>query len=151
VTMVAGLRATAKAVEQPPEPNVGAPVLDPTDTLHVAAGFSPTLVPCARTRGIRPFLGRQICTQPPPAKRGRRTEELIATSRALTLLTNALEYAAPAKRRERESQRTAPQYSIDALEVSDRSVLATSISEAPIDFTLSATRKGSSQQRVSRG
>jgi hypothetical protein len=30
--MAAGLRATAKAVEQPPEPNVGAPVLDPTDT-----------------------------------------------------------------------------------------------------------------------
>src|SRR5437773_6041603 len=29
-TMAAGLRATAKAVEQPPEPNVGAPVLDPT-------------------------------------------------------------------------------------------------------------------------
>ena len=30
VTMVAGLRATAKAMEHPPEPNVGAPVLDPT-------------------------------------------------------------------------------------------------------------------------
>jgi hypothetical protein len=28
--MAAGLRATAKAVELPPEPNVGAPVLDPT-------------------------------------------------------------------------------------------------------------------------
>jgi hypothetical protein len=28
--MVAGLRATAKAVEHPPEPKVGAPVLDPT-------------------------------------------------------------------------------------------------------------------------
>jgi hypothetical protein len=26
----AGLRATAKAVEHPPEPKVGAPVLDPT-------------------------------------------------------------------------------------------------------------------------
>ena len=33
-------------------------------------------------------LQRQICTQPLPAKRGRRTEELIATSGALTLLTN---------------------------------------------------------------
>lgn len=32
--MAAGLRATAKAVEQPPEPNVGAPVLDPTDSLY---------------------------------------------------------------------------------------------------------------------
>jgi hypothetical protein len=30
VIMVAGLRATAKAVEHPPEPKVGAPVLDPT-------------------------------------------------------------------------------------------------------------------------
>jgi hypothetical protein len=29
--MAAGLRATAKAVEHPPEPKVGAPVLDPTD------------------------------------------------------------------------------------------------------------------------
>jgi hypothetical protein len=27
--MAAGLRATAKAVEHPPEPKVGAPVLDP--------------------------------------------------------------------------------------------------------------------------
>jgi hypothetical protein len=30
VTMAAGLRATAKAVEHPPGPKVGAPVLDPT-------------------------------------------------------------------------------------------------------------------------
>ncbi len=30
--MAAGLRATAKAVEHPPEPKVGAPVLDPTAT-----------------------------------------------------------------------------------------------------------------------
>lgn len=36
-TMAAGLRATAKAVEQPPEPNVGAPVLDPTDSYVYAA------------------------------------------------------------------------------------------------------------------
>jgi len=28
----AGLRATAKAVEHPPEPKIGAPVLDPTAT-----------------------------------------------------------------------------------------------------------------------
>jgi len=34
VTMAAGLRATAKAVEQPPEPKVGAPVLDPTTEPH---------------------------------------------------------------------------------------------------------------------
>jgi hypothetical protein len=32
VIMAAGLRATAKAVEHPPEPKVGAPVLDPTAT-----------------------------------------------------------------------------------------------------------------------
>lgn len=31
VTMAAGLRAIAKALEHPPEPKVGAPVLDPTD------------------------------------------------------------------------------------------------------------------------
>ncbi len=30
VMMAAGLRATAKAVEHPPAPKVGAPVLDPT-------------------------------------------------------------------------------------------------------------------------
>jgi hypothetical protein len=30
--MAAGLRATAKAVEHPPEPKVGAPDPDPTDT-----------------------------------------------------------------------------------------------------------------------
>ena len=31
VTMASGLRASAKALEHPPEPKVGAPVLDPTD------------------------------------------------------------------------------------------------------------------------
>src|ERR1035441_9434380 len=31
VMMAAGLRATAKAVEHPPEPKIGAPVLDPTE------------------------------------------------------------------------------------------------------------------------
>ena len=31
VIMVTGLRATAKAVDHPPEPTIGAPVLDPTD------------------------------------------------------------------------------------------------------------------------
>jgi hypothetical protein len=30
VTRATGLRATAKAAEHPPEPKVGAPVLDPT-------------------------------------------------------------------------------------------------------------------------
>jgi hypothetical protein len=35
VTMAAGLRASAKALEQPPEPTVGAPVPDPTDERDV--------------------------------------------------------------------------------------------------------------------
>ena len=35
--MAAGLRATAKAVEHPPEPKVGAPVLDPT--VNGCSGF----------------------------------------------------------------------------------------------------------------
>jgi len=36
--MAAGLRATAKAGDHPPEPNVGAPVLDPTVTGHRGSG-----------------------------------------------------------------------------------------------------------------
>ena len=35
VTTAAGLRASAKALEQPPAPKVGAPVLDPTDERDV--------------------------------------------------------------------------------------------------------------------
>jgi Tn3 transposase DDE domain len=35
-------------------------------------------------------LQRQICAQALPAKRGRRAEELIATSGALTLVTNCV-------------------------------------------------------------
>jgi hypothetical protein len=35
VTMVAGLRSFAKAMESPPEPNVRAPVPDPTDERDV--------------------------------------------------------------------------------------------------------------------
>jgi len=34
VMMAAGLRAIAKAMEHPPEPKVGAPVLDPTVHSH---------------------------------------------------------------------------------------------------------------------
>jgi TnpA family transposase len=63
-------------------------------------------------------LQRHICTQPLPAKRGRRTEELIATSGALTLLTNCvMAWNTQRLQRavERESQRTAPRYSIEAL------------------------------------
>jgi Tn3 transposase DDE domain len=63
-------------------------------------------------------LQRQICTQPLPATRGRRTEELIATSGALTLLTNCvMAWNTQRLQRavERETQRTAPRYCIDAL------------------------------------
>jgi hypothetical protein len=35
--MVAGLRATAKAVEHPPEPKIGAPVLAPTDIVALVS------------------------------------------------------------------------------------------------------------------
>jgi hypothetical protein len=35
VMMAAGLRASVKALEQPPASNVGAPVLDPTDERDV--------------------------------------------------------------------------------------------------------------------
>jgi hypothetical protein len=45
--MAAGLRATAKALEHPPEPKVGAPVLDPVDgagagNVTMAAGLRAT-------------------------------------------------------------------------------------------------------------
>jgi hypothetical protein len=51
VTMAAELRATAKAVDQPPEPNVGAPVLDPTVHPQLRVGSelaAKTLGGCAR-------------------------------------------------------------------------------------------------------
>ena len=38
VTTVDGMRSIAKAVEVPPEPNVYAPVLDPTDERDVETG-----------------------------------------------------------------------------------------------------------------
>jgi TnpA family transposase len=63
-------------------------------------------------------LQRQICTQPLRANRGRRAEELIATSGALTLLTNCvMAWNTQRLQRavERESQRSVPRYSIDAL------------------------------------
>jgi TnpA family transposase len=63
-------------------------------------------------------LQRQICSQPLPSKRGRNTEELIATSGALTLVTNSvMAWNTQRLQRavEREAGRTAPRYSIDAL------------------------------------
>ena len=63
-------------------------------------------------------MQRQICTQALPAKRGRRAEELIATSGALTLVTNCvMAWNTQRLQRavDREAERTAPRYSIDAL------------------------------------
>jgi len=63
-------------------------------------------------------LQRQICTQALPPKRGRRAEELIATSGALTLVTNCvMAWNTQRLQRavDREAQRTAPRYCIDAL------------------------------------
>jgi TnpA family transposase len=63
-------------------------------------------------------LQRQICTQALPAKRGRRAEELIATSGALTLVTNCvMAWNTQRLQRavDRESQRAAPRYSVEAL------------------------------------
>jgi len=49
VMMAAGLRATAKALENPPEPKVGAPVLDPTarTTARRFAASAGSLLRCA--------------------------------------------------------------------------------------------------------
>src|SRR5450759_2656484 len=41
VMMAAGLRATAKAAEHPPEPKVGAPALDPTSRAEKARWSGP--------------------------------------------------------------------------------------------------------------
>ena len=63
-------------------------------------------------------LQRQICTQPLPSKRGRNADELIATSGALTLVTNCvMAWNTQRLQRavERESGRTTPRFSIDAL------------------------------------
>jgi hypothetical protein len=63
-------------------------------------------------------LQRQICSQPLPSKRGRHAEELIATSGALTLVTNCvMAWNTQRLQRavEREAARTAPRFSIDAL------------------------------------
>ena len=63
-------------------------------------------------------LQRQICTQALPPKRGRRAEELIATSGALTLVTNCvMAWNTQRLQRavDREAERTAPRYCIDAL------------------------------------
>lgn len=63
-------------------------------------------------------LQRQICSQALPAKRGRRAEELIATSGALTLVTNcvmAWNTQRLQRALDRASHRVAPRYSVDAL------------------------------------
>ena len=59
VTMAAGLRATAKALEPPPEPKVGAPVFDPTR--RGACG-----IVVAMGAGLRPN-GKPLDRPPDPA------------------------------------------------------------------------------------
>jgi hypothetical protein len=51
VTMAAGLRANAKALEHPPAPKVGAPVLDPTDERDVECAGRP-----ARRKGWKSHM-----------------------------------------------------------------------------------------------
>jgi hypothetical protein len=58
-------------------------------------------------------LQRQICTQAIPSQRGRRAEQLIATSGALTLVTNCRHGQRAV---EREATRTAPRFAIEALQ-----------------------------------
>jgi hypothetical protein len=49
--MAAGLRATAKAGEQPPEPKVGAPDPDPTDTELIRGEVAGSLTKSKQTSG----------------------------------------------------------------------------------------------------
>jgi hypothetical protein len=60
--MAAGLRATAKALEHPPEPKVGAPVLDPTcgSRERVTAPGDPV----GRRVNRRPYRDNRWCVQP---------------------------------------------------------------------------------------
>ena len=57
VTMAAGLRASTKALEHPPEPNVGAPVLDPTGgrVQECRQGMAAEGLSCGSTR-VHDFL-----------------------------------------------------------------------------------------------
>jgi hypothetical protein len=48
--MAAGLRATAKALEYPPEPKVGAPVLDPTEPMDTELSSAVTTI---TSKGVR--------------------------------------------------------------------------------------------------
>jgi len=51
VIMAAGLRAIAKAVGNPPEPKVRAPVLDPTDERDVETGLWPCYLGTVKRKG----------------------------------------------------------------------------------------------------
>jgi hypothetical protein len=55
--MAAGLRATAKAVEHPPEPKVGAPVLDPTSATNPGPSVSGKSLPLLTITSVG-FLAR---------------------------------------------------------------------------------------------
>jgi hypothetical protein len=59
--MAAGLRATAKAGDHPPEPNVGAPVLDPTADAELPLVANPRSIrdhPTARGKIIKTLRKR---------------------------------------------------------------------------------------------
>jgi len=55
--MAAGLRANAKALEHPPEPKIGAPVLDPTTT----GNFGSTVA-------LRPLISALLQSPQQPAQ-----------------------------------------------------------------------------------
>jgi hypothetical protein len=81
-------------------------------------------------------LRRQICMQALSSRRGRRAGELIATSGALTLVTNSF-MVWNTQRLKRpvdcEAALIAPRYAIDALRSIERSDTVTSTPEAPTD------------------
>jgi hypothetical protein len=88
-------------------------------------------------------LQRQICTQALPPKRGRRAEELITTSGALTLVTicvMAWNTQRLQRAVDREAKRTAPRYCIDAIKGIGQSATGTSTSAAPFDSQSIAMR-----------
>jgi hypothetical protein len=64
VTMAAGLRASAKALEHPPAPKVGAPVLDPTDERDVETGARVWLIGHRQPKGAATVMLRPTVTVP---------------------------------------------------------------------------------------
>jgi len=90
-------------------------------------------------------LQRQICSRALPARRGRRAEELIATSGALTLVTDCvMAWNTQRLQRavDRESQRVAPRYSSRRCAASALSGTGTSTCVVRIAFLSSAMPNG---------